>query len=213
MNKTGAVRSTSGATHLNDMKAIVKFLTLVAVFMALAVPMQAQSEAEGWHKISPTEIKNAVDLFSNDWMALAAGKEDDMNAMTIAWGGIGELWGKPVVTVYVNHSRYTHTLMELYDYFTVTAFPEEKRDALKYIGTHSRKTEKDKLKNAGLTTIFTELGNPTFKEGNLIIECRTIYSAPLEVDNMLNDDVIKSYKGNKPLHTMFIGEIVNVWKR
>ncbi len=185
----------------------------MAVLLAFAMPMRAQSEADGWHKIEPTEIKNAVDLFSNDWMALAAGKEGDLNAMTIAWGGLGELWGKPVVTVYVNHSRYTHTLMELYDYFTVTAFPEEMRGALNYIGTHSGKTEKNKLKNAGLTTTFTELGNPTFKEGNLIIECRIIYSAPLEVDNMLDDDIVKRYKDNKPLHTIFIGEIVNVWKR
>lgn len=181
--------------------------------MTLAMPMHAQSEADGWHKIEPTEIKNAVELFNNDWMALAAGKDGDMNAMTISWGGLGELWGKPVVTVYVRHSRYTHTLLELYDYFTLTAFPEQMRPALQYIGSHSRKTEKNKLQNAGLTPMFTQLGNPIFKEGNLAIECRILYSAPLDVDNMLDDGVIKMYKTDKDLHTMFIGEIVNVWKR
>lgn len=61
--------------------------------------------------------------------------------------------------------------------------------------------------------MFTELGNPTFKEGNLIIECRTIYEAPIDVDNMLDDDIIKMYQDNKLKHTMFVGEIVNVWIR
>ena len=85
--------------------------------------------------------------------------------------------------------------------------------ALDYTGSHSRKTDKNKIQNAGLTTMFTELGNPTFKEGNLIIECRTIYEAPIDVDNMLDDDIIKMYQDNKLKHTMFVGEIVNVWKR
>lgn len=103
--------------------------------------------------------------------------------------------------------------MGLYDYFTITAFPKKMNEALDYIGSHSKKTDKNKIQNAGLTTMFTELGNPTFKEGNLIIECRTIYEAPIDVDNMLDDDIIKMYQDNKLKHTMFVGEIVNVWKR
>ena len=103
--------------------------------------------------------------------------------------------------------------MGLYDYFTITAFPKKMNGALDYIGSHSRKTDKNKIQNAGLTTMFTELGNPTFKEGNLIIECRTIYESPIDVDNMLDDDIIKMYQDNKLKHTMFVGEIVNVWKR
>ncbi len=163
--------------------------------------------------MDPTKLKNAVELFANDKTALAVGKEGDLNATAMSWGSIGELWGKPIVTVVVDHSRYTYTLMGLYDYFTITAFPKEMNGALDYIGSHSRKTDKNKIQNAGLTTMFTELGNPTFKEGNLIIECRTIYEAPIDVDNMLDDDVIKMYQDNKLKHTMFVGEIVNVWKR
>lgn len=33
------------------------------------------------------------------------------------------------------------------------------------------------------------------------------------MDNMLDDDIIKMYQDNKLKHTMFVGEIVNVWKR
>lgn len=141
------------------------------------------------------------------------GQRGRLERHDMSWGSIGELWGKPIVTVVVDHSRYTYSLMGLYDYFTITAFPKKMNEALDYIGSHSKKTDKNKIQNAGLTTMFTELGNPTFKEGNLIIECRTIYEAPIDVDNMLDDDIIKMYQDNKLKHTMFVGEIVNVWKR
>lgn len=64
-----------------------------------------------------------------DWMDLAVGNKDDMNAMTISWGEIGELWERPVVTVYVSSRRYTHSFMERNEYFTVTAFPRSHRPA------------------------------------------------------------------------------------
>lgn len=170
-----------------------------------------ESENAEWQKVSPSDIKNAIELFDNDWMALAVGKEGDMNAMTISWGALGELWGKPIVTVYVSSSRYTHSFMERNQYFTVTAFPESKRAALQYIGTHSGR-DGDKLKKAGLTPEFTELGNPIFKEANLAIECRTIYKAPFVKENIA-PDVAKIYDNGMGIHTMYIGEIVNVWTK
>lgn len=164
-----------------------------------------------WTEIKPTEIKNAIELFDEDWMALAAGKKGDMNAMTISWGGIGELWGRPVVTVYVSSSRYTHDFMERNDYFTVTSFPEHHHSALVYIGTHSGR-DGDKLQAAGLTPEFTALGNPIFEEADLAIECRKIYSAPFEFDR-IDKEVAGIYNNGMGIHTMYIGEIVNVWKK
>lgn len=165
-------------------------------------------ESREWKAISPTDVKNAVGLFDKDWMALAVGKEGDMNAMTISWGGMGELWNRPVVTVYVSSSRYTHSFMERNKYFTVTAFPPNMRSALQYIGTHSGR-DGDKLKPAGLTPEYTELGNPIFKEANLAIECRIIYSKPFDMDS-IDKDVARIYDNGMGIHTMYIGEIVNV---
>lgn len=173
---------------------------------------KANSNSSGeWQKISPMEIKNSIELFDKDWMALAVGKEGDMNAMTISWGEIGELWQKPVLTVFVSSSRYTHEFMERNSYFTLTAFPEDKRGALQYIGTHSGR-DGDKLADADLTPEFTELGNPIFKEANLAIECRIIYKAPFMKDDIA-PDVAKIYDNGMGVHTMYIGEIVNVWKK
>ena len=52
-----------------------------------------------------TEIFSQYD---KKWALLTAGKEADFNTMTISWGGLGTIWGKPVATVYVCTSRYTH---------------------------------------------------------------------------------------------------------
>ena len=56
-----------------------------------------------WTRVDPLDLElKPVANFSQDWMALAMGDSKLYNAMTIAWGGIGELWGKHVVTVYEN---------------------------------------------------------------------------------------------------------------
>ena len=61
-----------------------------------------------WQEIALTEIElNPVQMIDKDWLEVSAGKEGNMNLMTISWGTIGELWGKPVFTVFVSTSRYT----------------------------------------------------------------------------------------------------------
>ena len=70
-----------------------------------------------WQEIAPTEIDlNPVQMIDRDWLEVSAGKEGNMNLMTISWGTIGELWNKPVFIVYVSTSRYTHKFMEENDY-------------------------------------------------------------------------------------------------
>ena len=73
--------------------------------------------------------------FDKKWALLSAGPKDDHNTMTISWGSMGTLWNKPAVTVYVRPTRFTHKFMNEYEYFTVSFFPEDKRDALVKMGS------------------------------------------------------------------------------
>ena len=171
------------------------------------------TNSDQWQEIKPQNIDvNAVKLFANDWMLLSAGKDTSMNMMTIAWGGLGERWGKPVVTIYVSTDRYTYKFLEDNEYFTVTAFPEQFRDKLQYIGSVSGRDE-DKVKGSGLTPEFTKLGNPIYKEANLAIECKKIYAEQLKKELMPLEQ--RQWYDEKKLgvHVMYIGEIVNVWKK
>ncbi len=168
-----------------------------------------------WAAIKPDQItSNPYSLFAKDWMALGVGTKKNFNSMTIAWGTMGQLWNKPVVIVFVSKDRYSKGLMDSNKYFTVTGFPQTSacKEALVYIGSHSQRDEPDKTANAGLTVEFTELGNPIFSEGNLAIECRKIYSDEFESDKVPAEIMESMYSG-MGLHTMYIGEIVNVWEK
>lgn len=176
-------------------------------------PKEKAQTSENWQEIKPQEIDtNAVKMFADDWMLLSAGKDTSMNMMTIAWGGLGELWGKAVVTIYVSPDRYTYKFLEENEYFTVTSFPEEFREKLQYLGTVSGRDE-DKVKGSGLTPEFTELGNPIYKEATLAIECKKIYGQQLQ-KNLMPLEQRQWYDEKKlGIHMMYIGEIVHVWKK
>lgn len=202
------------------------FYTLLALCLVLAscnekkenaTDKVAESEASvkdlPWQKIEPTEIEgNAVKMFADDWFELAAGQEGDMNLMTIAWGSLGELWGRPVVTVYVSTSRYTNQFMEKNDYFTITHFPASMREKLQYLGTVSGRDE-DKVKGANLSVEFTELGNPIFAEADLAIECKKIYAEQFKVELMPVEQREWYNNSGNGIHVAYIGEVVNVWKK
>lgn len=168
-------------------------------------------KSDMWKEIESTEVKNAVELFDKDWLVLAAGKEGDFNAMTISWGMMGELWNKDVITVFVRDSRYTKLFMDRFPSFTVSAFPKECRDALKYIGSHSGR-DGDKCAQAGLSPKFTELGNPTFNEALLCVECRIVFRQRISSVDGCEPSILMQYRDGD-MHTMYIGEIVHVYKR
>lgn len=166
-----------------------------------------------WQEITPRDIEgNPVRLFADEWFELAAGKEGNMNLMTIAWGTLGELWSRPVVIVYVSTSRYTYEFMEKNDYFTVTHYPASMREKLQYLGTASGRNE-DKVKGAGLTVEYTDLGNPIFAEADLAIECKKIYAEQFKADLMPLEQRQWYDETGNGIHVAYIGEIVHVWKK
>ena len=200
------------------MKKIV-ILLFAAMTMMSCVNNTKQAEIAGdvrekaWQEIAPTEIElNPVQMIDKDWMVVSAGKKDDMNLMTISWGTIGELWGRPVFTVFVSTSRYTFRFMEENDCFTVTHFPASMRKALSYLGSVSGRDE-DKVAGAGLTVEFTELGNPIYAEADLAIECKKLYGQQFNAELMPAEQRAWYEQNGLGIHYMYIGEIVHVWKK
>lgn len=64
------------------MRIFKQIVIAACAALAFAASIHTQSPAEGWTKVDPTELKNAVELFANDKTALAVGKEGDLNATT-----------------------------------------------------------------------------------------------------------------------------------
>ena len=55
---------------------------------------------------------NPFTKIGKEWALLTAGNKQESNTMTISWGGVGVLWGKNVVYVFVRDSRYTKELID-----------------------------------------------------------------------------------------------------
>ena len=165
------------------------------------------AENVGWLAITPEEIEGNFVQNMDDGMLLSAGVKDSMNTMAIGWGGLGKLWKRPTLTIYVSGSRYTHEFMEANDYFTVCRFDSTYHDKVLYMGQHSGR-DTDKVKGSGLTLKFTDLGHPYYDEANLVIECRLLYKDQIDAAQA-PEDIAPMYKDAKP-HTMYVGEIVNV---
>ena len=147
--------------------------------------------------------------FDKKWALLTAGKTDDFNTMTVSWGGLGTIWNKSVVTVYVRDSRYTHEFMDKNDYFTVSFYPEDKRKILGVLGTKSGR-DMDKIHDSGLTAVSAG-ESVSFKEAEVTLVCRKLFCQRLELLN-IPEEIIKSCYASGDPHDMYIGEVIEIIK-
>jgi len=199
-------------------------VSAILTFMA-SVPTFAQEE-NGFKKFNVKEdfTENGFQWF-HDAELLAAGDKDKSNAMTIGWGGIGTLWGRTALTVYVAEKRYTKEFMDKAEYFTVMAFDVKDSKVLNYMGTKSGRdadlsaTQGDacpdkKAQALGLHTAYTANGTPYYTEATMVIECKIMYAAPFDPQYFKSDAPKRMY-ANFPagIHSMYIGEVVNAWKK
>ena len=145
--------------------------------------------------------------FDRDWALLTAGSPEKFNTMTISWGGLGTLWGKPVATVYVRPSRYTHAFMEENDFFTVSFYPEAYRQTLGVLGSKSGR-DMDKMHDSGLTPV--QAGESmSFAEARVTLVCRKLYAQALALENM-PAEVAKTFYPDGAPHDLYIGEVVEI---
>ena len=167
----------------------------------------------GFEKISPLEIEgNAIKMISKEWMLVTAGTETDFNMLTASWGGLGELYNKPVAICFIRPDRYTFNYIDNGDTFTLSFYSEDFREVLNYCGSASGRNE-DKVKGSRLTPLMLpDNKGIAFRQAKLIIECRKLVSMPITADAIEPPDV-KAERTKYPLHKMFIGEIVAVYKK
>ena len=145
--------------------------------------------------------------FDRDWALVTAGTMESHNGMTISWGGMGTIWNKPVVTVYVRPQRYTREFMEREEFFTVSFYDDQYRKALEIMGTKSGR-DCDKEAEAGLTAVPAG-ESVTFKEAKCTLLCRKLYYQDLDPAGMDQRVQDVQYPG-KDFHRMYIGEVLEI---
>ena len=142
----------------------------------------------------------------------ATGEDDKTNIMTIGWAQVGIIWGKPVMTVLVRPSRYTHGFIEKAGYFTVCVPPEgTMRKELAFCGSKSGR-DHDKVMECGLSLTEGALKGVKYIAGSeLVYECKTLERTQV-LPATLAQSVKETFYAAGDYHTVYLGEIISVHK-
>lgn len=162
-----------------------------------------------WKEITPEEItKNPFRLIGKDWALVTAGNQEKVNTMTISWGGVGIMWGKPVAYVFIRPQRYTKQFIDAQEELSLSFYDENYREMLSFMGSKSGR-DLDKIKEMGLTLNF-EKNVPYFEEANMVLSLRKLYKQDLTKESFLDTSCDTKWYPAKDYHTMYVCEITNV---
>ena len=164
-------------------------------------------------EISVSELQfNPMTLIAKEWMLVTAGDgKTGYNTMTASWGGLGVLWGSPTATIYVRPQRYTKEFIDREEYFTLSFFGSDFRKELALCGAKSGR-ELDKIKECGFTVACSAGGAPYVEQARLVLVCRKRYAQDMD-PNAMPADVKETWYPNKDYHTMYVGQIVEVYTK
>lgn len=153
---------------------------------------------------------NPFEKLSKQWALVSAGNLDKFNMMTVSWGAVGVIWGKPSVTAYIRQTRYTKEFVDQNDTFTLTFLKDGHREALNVLGSKSGR-DMDKMKDSGLTPVEVD-GNVTFAEADLVLVCRKRFVQDMPKENFLQQETLDRWYADQNYHTMYIGEIIAAYQ-
>ena len=133
------------------------------------------------------------------------------NTMTIAWGNIGFMWKKPVFTIMVRQSRYTHHLLEKTPAFTVSIPTDDTmKEALGICGSKSGR-DLDKIAAANLSLQpGKEISVPVIQGCGLHFECKIIGRQDLKQGDLNESEDTAWYKEGD-YHSLYYGEIITCY--
>ena len=154
---------------------------------------------------------NPFTKIGKEWALLTAGDENGFNTMTVSWGAMGFMWGKPSVTVYIRPQRYTKKFVDANDTFTLSFYGPEHKQALSICGSKSGR-DCDKVKEAGLTPYFVD-GTAAFEEADMVFVCKKLYEDEIRPENFIAKENDKKWYPEKDYHTVYIAEITKVLVR
>lgn len=155
------------------------------------------------------DLENAMTHLSTTGAFLTTKDNDIVNTMTISWGFVGFMWGKPYFITMVRPQRFTNEILSQSTNFTVSIPFGAMKEELKVCGT---KSGKDINKHEVVSFIPAKTVSAPVVEGcTMYYECEIKYTDTLK-EGSIPDEIISSLY-NKDYHDLFFGEIVNVYRK
>ena len=129
------------------------------------------------------------------------------NTMTIGWGVLGIIWGKPLNVALVRPSRYTYGCLEATGDFTINIPYAEQSDEVLFCGTKSGR-DHDKFAECGFTALpSATVKSPGIGECGLIYECRIVHRNDVLPPELAPEIVAGAYPSGD-FHRCYFGEIL-----
>lgn len=156
---------------------------------------------------------NPFTKIGKEWAAIVTeSKDGKVNAMTASWGGLGIMWGKNVAQIYIRESRYTKELLDNSHTFSINFFEDAKmHSTLNYLGKVSGRDE-DKFAGARLNVNYID-GIAIIDEAKFVLPCRKLSTTPITVEQLHDPTIKNNFYKDGDMHTMYIGEIINIYAR
>ncbi len=152
-----------------------------------------------------------IDKALKKGILLTTKADGKVNTMTIGWGHIGIIWGRPVFIAYVRQSRHTKAMLEENGEFTVNT-PVGTFDS-KILGVCGTKSGRnmDKIAELGLHLEEPEvISVPGIRELPLTLECKVIYKQDQVLEN-IPADIVEHYYPTPDHHTVYYGQILSAY--
>ena len=168
-------------------------------------------------KISPEEIPDDVfTLVGKIFPVVTVGTPGSCNAMVASGGGMGLHFRNPTTWCIFPSNRYTLELIQKKHTYTLSYFPDSHREQFMFLAKKSGR-DSNKMEEIELTAIETPLGNTSFEEARLIIECRLTQITTVHADDIYSEEakkyVIEAYKDPGEIRKYVFGEITCVWMK
>jgi len=148
--------------------------------------------------------------FAEDWAILTAGIKGDFNSMTIAWGALGTMWGKPAAFLVVKPSRHTYDFLERHDEITLSWYDDKHKKALGSIFGAKSGRDIDKAKEAGFTPVEIA-GGITYEEARETMVLKKLFMQQLD-RSKFSQEILKWYPAGgkeEPAHYLIIAEVLS----
>jgi len=161
-------------------------------------------------EIAYNEYANEMTALLSKGAFLTTQVDGTINTMTIAWGSIGFMWGKPIFMAMVRPSRFTYERLEKSGEFTVSIPFRDMSEALSVCGAKSGRTV-DKFAAAGLITApGKKIATPVIADCGLHYECRIVYKQAMAPE-LLATPLQERWYADGNYHTLYFGEILTTY--
>lgn len=155
------------------------------------------------------KLEESMDWLCHQGAFFTVGNEKKANTMTISWGSVGFMWGKPVFMALIREERYSYEFIKDGGTFTISVpFNDDMKKALTICGTKSGR-DIDKEKEAEIRFIRgKKVDTPVIEGCNKYYECNIILKQNMDLDNLNKEARGKFYNDLNSNHVFYFGEIL-----